>query len=155
MFYKKFLVVISAVLLLTSCSSSDKTPDLSSKEIAEIIKSSGEFPSMIEFDADKEMLDFYKINSDDVEESYSLRQMMAVDVNEIAVFKAKKGKTKDINEKLSAHINYLKEKSAYYPEQLESVNGAKVSSRGDCVYLVVHKNGEKIISDAEKKFSEN
>lgn len=148
---RAFVLVFSIIFIVSCSDKNSSTVNFTSKELAEAAQNAGEFPSMIEFDSNEELLEYYNISADDVTDSYALRQMMAVDVNEIAVFKVKKGKSSRVREFLNAHVTVLKEKSAFYPEQVESVNGSKIGSQGDYVYLIVHKDGGDIVSALDEK----
>lgn len=148
----RVLIIVLSLFFIVSCSDKDSsTADFTAKELAEIAQNSGEFPSMIEFDSDEELLNYYGISEDDVVDSYALRQMMAVDINEIAIFKVKKGKGSKVREYLNAHVTVLREKSSFYPEQVESANGSKIGSQEDYVYLIVHKDGGEIVAAIDEK----
>lgn len=71
--------------------------------------------------------------------------MMSVHLDELIVVKPKAGSEADVEKQLTAHLDYIKDGAAFYPEQEIAAAGAVMGQTDDgYYYLVVHQVGSDI-----------
>ena len=71
--------------------------------------------------------------------------MMSVHLDELIVVKPKAGSEADVEKQLTAHLDYIKNGAAFYPEQEIAAAGAVMGQTDDgYYYLVVHQVGSDI-----------
>lgn len=79
-------------------------------------------------------------------EDYSIFvPMMSVHLDELVVVKPKAGSESKVEEQLSAHLDYIKDGAAFYPDQEIAAAGAVMGKTDDgFYYVVVHQVGSEI-----------
>lgn len=79
-------------------------------------------------------------------EDYSIFvPLMSVHLDELVVVKPKAGSESKVEEQLSAHLDYIKEGAAFYPDQEIAAAGAVMGQTDDgFYYVVVHQVGSEI-----------
>lgn len=71
--------------------------------------------------------------------------MMSVHLDELIVVKPKAGSEADVEKQLTAHLDYIKNGAAFYPDQEIAAAGAVMGQTDDgYYYLVVHQVGSDI-----------
>lgn len=71
--------------------------------------------------------------------------LMSVHLDELIVVKPKAGSEEDVDKQLTAHLEYIKESAAFYPDQEIAAAGAVMGQTDDgFYYLVVHQIGSEI-----------
>ena len=164
------LLLLSAVVLCTACSSdgnnsvnssqnnssvTESVPDssvsaennnLSTDELCDIVLNSIEFPAMSKTEMTEMLemiMDFSKYG---IEEYTVYQQAMSVHLCEIIVIRTSdvKATTEALEKRKDVLINQL----AFYPEQQESAKNTVVGSKNNICYLITHtdaKNAEKAL----------
>ena len=159
---KKILVsVIMATMIgatLVGCGGEKSTGNSSKIEqqadnvsVKDIVTSLEEYiPMPIEAD-EATAQEVYYINSDDVEEYKIVECGRSPGVGFAMVVKAKDGKVDAVKE-LMEKVLLDKVGAAFYPEEREIVENAKVEANGNIVSLLIFDN--EVREDAMKKFEE-
>lgn len=95
--------------------------------------------------------DIFHLNLDDVEDYGILVTQISPGPGVIAVVKAKEGKVEDVKASLE---QYLQDQigNAFYPEEQEAAENAKVEVNGNLVSLFLLNS--EVASDAEAKYAE-
>ena len=95
--------------------------------------------------------DIFHLNLDDVEDYGMLVTQISPGPGVIAVVKAKEGKVEDVKASLE---QYLQDQigNAFYPEEQEAAENAKVEVNGNLVSLFLLNS--EVASDAEAKYAE-
>lgn len=71
--------------------------------------------------------------------------LMSVHLDELIVVKPKAGSESKVEEELTAHLDYIKDGAAFYPDQEIAAAGAVMGQTDDgFYYLVVHQIGSEI-----------
>lgn len=84
------------------------------------------------------------------EDFYVSNQLISAQLNEIIIVCPVYGSEDTVNEQLAAHLNYVKENAAFYPDQEPAAEGAVMGVLPNgYMYLIVHENGEAIASAIE------
>lgn len=144
---KKFfaLSLVGIVLLSAACAADGGQSAQVNIPCADLVTAAIEsidFP-LYETTADAQKLtETYGTDASLTEDFTVAYQLLSVDLAEIIVVKAKDKNAEELKEQLEARKEYLKNTLAFYPDTVAAAEAAVVSSDGNYVWLVCHKDAQ-------------
>lgn len=158
------LIAVMVGATLTGCGNNDKqnntaqdsqqeqsqASSVSAKEVVEKLNEEGYVRMPAEID-DNMAKDIYHLNLDDIEDYGILETQISPGPGLIVVVKAKEGKVDAVKASVE-QILQDKIGNAFYPDEKETIEKAKVEVNGDIVSLLILN--EEVAADAQTKFAE-
>lgn len=120
--------------------------EITCDELAErVMKSnSAEFPRHMAVTDEVMMTDVLGYDMGLTEDHSVNIQLVSADLFELTVIRASDDNGKAVLKMLNERKDYLKERAACYPVQVEAANATVVSHTGDIYYLICHKDANSI-----------
>ena len=145
--FKIFITMLTLSTLIIGCGSNSITlkSGVSISDVVRTIVENNEV-TMPEIADDTIAESIFYLNLDDVEE-YSIEfSMVNVSSDNVALVKAKDGKTEDIKKSLKKRLEDVRSQFQYYlPDQFEKVENAQIYVKGNYVLLAIVNDSEKAI----------
>lgn len=115
-------------------------------EIADIVMSgsSAEFPHHMEVTDDVMISDVMGYDLSLTTDHSINTQMISADLFELTLFRADEENSDNVLKMLEERKDYLKERAAFYPAQVEAADATVVSCVDDIYYLICHKDAKNI-----------
>lgn len=155
---KAVIIVFLSVLIITIASGCSKPADKVLKapkvsQIEDTVMKNIDTADMVKLD-DKKLERVYGIKADEIEEYFVYMSTSNVKADEVAVFKAKNNsEVEKIKAKIADRMLQLGTSfKDYLPEQYSLIEKYTLEVKGNYVFLVVSKDGQKIKSSFDKCF---
>ena len=139
---KKFISILTALLLIftfSACSSAPAATDKTAAQLAQIVQNSIEFPQLVEVTDKDDIAENIGIDLSQVTDFVVFQQMLSVDVSEIIILIVKDGAESQLKTALENRKQSLIDDFAFYPNQVASAEATVVGSEKNVVYLICHE----------------
>lgn len=135
---------------VTDGESDEQAVSLTAAQMAANALTAIEWPAMMQVEDTELINSFFGIDAALCEDYYISNQMISAQLNEVIIVKPAEGKEADLQARLDAHFEYIKNDAAFYPEQEPSAEGAVMGTLDNgYMYIFVHENGN-VIEEAVK-----
>ncbi len=139
---KKFISILTALLLIftfSACSSAPTATDKTAAQLAQTVQNSIEFPQLVEVTDEDIITENIGIDLSQVTDFAVYQQMLSVDVSEIIILIVKDGAESQLKTTLENRKQSLIDDFAFYPNQVASAEATVVGSEKNVVYLICHE----------------
>lgn len=139
---KKFISILTALLLIfmfSACSSAPTATDKTAAQLAQTVQDSIEFPQLVEVTDEDIITENIGIDLSQVTDFAVYQQMLSVDVSEIIILIVKDGAESQLKTALENRKQSLIDDFAFYPNQVASAEATVVGSEKNVVYLICHE----------------
>lgn len=135
------LFLVGTALFLAACSvKKEEAVDVACDELIEVVLESADFPATVPVEDEKIIESDFQLTISDLEDYAIVQQAVSVDLTEVIILKAARGKESELLEQLEARRQQLNDFFAFYPNQAESAAAAVVGRQNQYVYLICHKD---------------